>query len=61
MKIGQRVNTPHGAGTIIVIETICNKHPRVGVKHDKFPDKPKIYKDDILYYFFDEISLNSCI
>jgi len=52
MKIGQRVNTQHGIGTIIKIETICGKHPRAGVKHDI---NLKGFKDDILYYFFNEI------
>ena len=52
MKVGQRVNTKHGIGTIVKIETICAKHPRAGVKHDV---SPKGFKDDILYYFFNDI------
>jgi hypothetical protein len=52
MKIGDIVETPHGKGVIKVIETICDKHPRAGVKHDI---QPKGFTYEILYFFFDEI------
>ena len=51
-KIGQRVETPHGPGEIMVIETVSDKHPRAGVKHDI---KPKVFTFDILYYFFEDL------
>jgi len=52
MKIGQRVQTPHGPGTVKVIEN----YKRAGVLHDVFPGgMPRIFTDDILYYFFTEL------
>ena len=54
MKEGDRVKTPHGTGTVVFIERICDKHPRAGIKHDM---QPKGFTDKVLYYFFDEIEI----
>lgn len=53
MRINQRVTTLHGVGTIIKKEFFGSGNDyRVGVKHDVFPaDMPRMYTDDILYYF----------
>jgi hypothetical protein len=52
MKIGDKVNTPDGIGTIKDIEFPHNEHlKRYGVLHDVFPaNRPRIYPNDILYY-----------
>jgi hypothetical protein len=52
-KVGNMVNIPHGKGIVKFIETVCDKHPRAGVKHDI---QPKGFTDEILYYFFNEIT-----
>ena len=58
MKIGQRVQTPHGPGTVKVIEKLSDRFPRAGVLHDVFPGgMPRIFTDDILYYFFTELKI----
>ena len=56
IKEGDKVRTPHGTGTVIFIERVCDKHPRYGVKHDI---QPKGFTDKILYYFLDEIEKNN--
>lgn len=52
MKIGDRVITPDGVGTIKDIEFPYSENiKRYGVLHDVFPaDKSRGLKDDILYY-----------
>jgi len=52
MKIGQRVQTPHGIGTVAKKEHYgSQKKYQLGVKHDVFlKDIPRMYTDDILYY-----------
>jgi hypothetical protein len=55
MKIGQRVQTPHGPGTIKAIETVSDKHPRAGVKHDEYPEKMPRFRDNLLYYFLTDL------
>jgi hypothetical protein len=58
MKIGDRVITKHGPGTIKKIEHFCDKFASYGILHDTFPvDMPRTFKDDILYYRKDEIQL----
>jgi len=53
-KIGDKVNTPHGTGKIIKLETVSDFHPRYGVLHDT---KVEQFTDTILYYFKSEIKL----
>ena len=52
--IGIRVESPQGPGTIIKIEQHFIGEEiffRYGVRHDVFPaDKPRKYKEDVLYY-----------
>lgn len=49
-KVGDRVMTPDGRGTVVKHDVLGLNRP--GVLHDVFPDtKPRMYKDDILYYF----------
>jgi hypothetical protein len=57
MRVGDRVTTEHGPGTIMKVEHFCSAFPSYGILHDVFPaNKPRMYKDDILYYRRDEIS-----
>lgn len=59
-KVGDKVYTPDGPGTLLVFEDYGNRpfQFRVGVKHDNYPEKriPNMFKDDVLYYFPEEIS-----
>jgi hypothetical protein len=71
-EIGQKIMTPDGEGVIVKFEAINPlRHEMnypitynqyvigIGVKHDIFPDnKPRMYKDDILYYTANQLSLN---
>jgi len=66
MEIGDRVNTPHGIGTIMDVEEVSNqaknvkyKTGRFGVKHDFFPTVlyGKMYRSNIIYYFPREINI----
>jgi hypothetical protein len=53
-KIGDRVNTKEGVGTIKTVEDHRQEGfdcVRYGVLHDVFPvTKPRMYPNDILYY-----------
>ena len=51
-KKGQRVMSMHGRGTVV-----GHDYGRPGIVHDTFPaNKPRMYKDDILYYFRHDFS-----
>lgn len=54
LKVGDKVQTKHGPGVIVKLETVSDFHPRFGVKHDV---KAKGFSDEILYYFKNEIKL----
>ena len=56
MKIGTRVKTPHGIGTIKNI-TPYNTFNRYGVKHDAVPKKIVLsgFKNSVVYYFEKEL------
>ena len=56
MKLGDRVITEHGPGTIKKVEHFCDKFPSYGILHDIFPvNMSRVFKDDILYYRKDEL------
>ena len=56
-KRHQKVMTPDGKGKIYCFEDFRNDY-RIGVKHDIFPaHKPRMYKNNVLYYFRKEVSL----
>ncbi|AIF52016.1 hypothetical protein [Pelosinus sp. UFO1] len=55
MKIGERVTTKYGSGTIKAMEgpygTQSNPWYRYGVLHDIFPlSVPRMFKNDIMYF-----------
>lgn len=58
MKIGDRVSTEHGNGTIVETASIY-KRVRHTVKHDVFPEGMgrSIFPKGVLAYFEDEIKL----
>lgn len=62
MKIGARVETPHGIGTIKAIESY-NTFERYGVGHDSTPDDldMELYRDGVVFYFRGEISCTGLV
>lgn len=58
IKINTIVNTPDGQGVVKDIESNgFIKLRRYGVLHDIFPtNRIKMYKNNILYYFTNEVS-----
>lgn len=58
MKIGDKITTIHGIGTIKTIEfPETERIKRYGILHDVFPSSvPRMYKDDIMYYFTHEVT-----
>lgn len=58
MKIGDRVSTEHGDGTIVYTVSIY-KRVRHAIRHDVFPDNVSrsLFHDGLLAYFEDEIKL----
>ena len=57
MRVGDRVNTPHGVGTIKEIKA-HRGFKTYGVLHDIFPKQFSIgfFTNNILYYFDREIT-----
>ncbi len=56
MKKGDRVLTPHGVGTIVMLEPIYN-YFRYGVKHDTWPAEMSetLFPDKLLFYLKKEL------
>lgn len=59
-SIGEHVNTPDGLGTVLAVEEhtdVIAPFRRYGVRHDVFPaNRPRIFRDDILYYMDKEVT-----
>ena len=58
IHIKQKVMTPDGPGIVVKKEYEGEKNYRVSIKNCSFPrHRPRMYTDDILYYFIREISI----
>jgi hypothetical protein len=60
IKIGTRVKTQFGEGTVQAQEPAgrSSSSDRVGILHDEYPaNVPRMYKNDIMYFFTHEVSV----